>query len=409
MIEKVSRLLINVFVFSFIAKSLGPHAFGIYSYYIGITSIAIVFASGGFNEVAVKKIMEVNREGQKDPIVIPVLAIKIGLALIAILALNYHFDDPALDFYLYGIAMNSFSIAHAKFEAEARGSLLFKFLFVGTLCFSVIKCIAIGYDEPVRMLGYVFFAESAYTCLLPFVYLAARRVFSYSFRHINMLALVKESLPLWVSGAVAMLYLRTDQFVIQHYLGSAELGVYSLATRLVEAAFLLPSAALASIMGYLVVNGGKNEVFLYSLFFWVSAVLAVSLSVFGYFYIHFALGAAYVGAIVPLTVLSLSLPFTALRVINGKFLILHNLQMQSLYRSLISLLVNFVLSIVLVQWLGIVGVALATLITVVLASLFVDLLSDKTRAFYHKKIEAIGDCFGSAFYKRLLVMAKERA
>lgn len=409
MFEKISRLLINVFVFSYIAKMLGPHTFGVYNYYIGIISVAIVFASGGFNEIAVKKIMELSREGQKDGIVFPILAIKVGLALSAIVVLKYFFPNPDFDFYLYAILINSFSIAHAKFEAEARGNFIFKFLFCGTLIFSVVKCIAIGYDHPVRMLGYVFFVESVYTCLLPFIYLIYKRILSYSLRGISFVGLMKESLPLWVSGAVAMLYLRTDQFVIQHFLGSEQLGVYSLATRLVEGAFLLPAAALASIMGYLVVSGDKNEVFLYSLFFLASTVIALFLGFFGFFYIDLVLGAPYAEAVWPLLILSLCLPFTALRVINGKFLILHNLQMHSLYRSLISLVVNLVLSVILVQWLGIIGVALATLITVILASLFVDFISLKTKPFYAKKVQAISDCFSKDLYKRLFAMAKDRA
>jgi O-antigen/teichoic acid export membrane protein len=334
---------------------------------------------------------------------------KVSLALAAIVVLQYFFTDPALDFYLYAIIINSFSIAHAKLEAEARGSLLFRFLFFGTLVFSVIKCLAIGYDDAVRMLGYVFFVEAIYTCLLPFIYLVCKRVLSYSLTNVSLVELIKESLPLWVSGAVAMLYLRTDQFVIQHFMGSVPLGVYSLATRLVEAAFMLPSAALASIMGYLVVSGSKDEVFLYSVFFLTSMIIGISLSIFGFFYIHYVLGVAYAEAVWPLTILSLSLPFTALRVINGKFLILHNLQMHSLYRSLISLVVNFVLSVLLIQWLGIVGVALATLLTVVLSSLFVDFISPKTKPFYDKKIQAITDCFNKDLYKRLYALAKDRA
>jgi O-antigen/teichoic acid export membrane protein len=71
---------------------------------------------------------------------------------------------------------------------------------------------------------------------------------SFDFDWGSVWLILQEGLPLFVSTAFVMLYIRIDVFFLEYYRGNAEIGLYAAAYRLTESLPLIAGALTNSIL-----------------------------------------------------------------------------------------------------------------------------------------------------------------
>jgi O-antigen/teichoic acid export membrane protein len=81
--------------------------------------------------------------------------------------------------------------------------------------------------------------------------------------------------------------------------------------------------------------------------------------------------------------------FVALGATSSSWLINENLQQFAFYRSLSGAITNVILNLILIPNYGMVGAAIATVISYMIAGFVFDLFSNKTRRMFFMKIDAL--------------------
>jgi O-antigen/teichoic acid export membrane protein len=198
--------------------------------------------------------------------------------------------------------------------------------------------------------------------------------------------LVYKSLPFMLSIVAASIYMKIDQVMIRSMLGNSETGVYSVAVKLAEMWYFVPSLICASLFPA-IVNAKKISISLYysrvtslivlmmitSLFFVVPLFLAS-----GYI-VHSLYGSAYAGAIEPFRVYIWSSLSIFIMPALSAFITTENLGTKLLFSTVAGAIVNVLLNLVLIPVYGILGAAMATAVSYAIPALYLYLVFIKLK------------------------------
>ena len=182
--------------------------------------------------------------------------------------------------------------------------------------------------------------------------------------------LLKDSWPLILSGLVIAIYTKIDQVMIKNMLDSKELGYYAAAVRLSEAWYFIPVALTNSIFPA-IVNAKKvsNKFYfnrmqkLYDILAWMAIAIAVPVSIFSKDIINIIFGNEFQSAAPVLTIYIWAGVAVFLGVASSKYLITENFTKLSFFRTFIGMIFNVILNLILIPKYGIVGAAVATLVS----------------------------------------------
>ena len=127
---------------------------------------------------------------------------------------------------------------------------------------------------------------------------------------------------------------------------------------------------------------------LYDIMVWSAIGIAIPISFFSNWIIFFLYGEAYTTASTVLTIHIWSSVFVFLGLASDKYLLAENLMKFTLYRSCLGVIVNIILNVILIKTYGIIGAAISTLVTQIMASFIFDLLSKQTIKSFKMKLKS---------------------
>lgn len=402
--SKILKFVVNLLVFTYVVNSLGDVQFGRYSYFMAIASIVIVLAAGGLNEICVPELMQ-SRKGTAKSLA-NILILKLFYSIIGAVIAIIILPEEAI-FYGLAVLFGFTTVFISLLEARAKGFFISLYQSISIFVFALLKLVALSGENKVQNLGLVFFLEVVSSGMAAFIYSYIKGYVEFSFEFGKLRGLISRSWPLWVSGAVSILYIRTDQLIIKVFLDESSLGVYSLGAGIVGYALLIPNMLLASMMGYFsVVSDERNEEDVYGYCLVISLALTFVTILITYFFLDLVFDAVFDGSKVIIYILSLCIPFVTLRVVSGKYFIVRRLYKYSMARSILSLALNGVMSIILVQYYGIFGVACGTLIASLFSGILFDLLFSKTRPYAQTKLRSMRALLGKKWYIRQIKLIR---
>ena len=400
-LDKLIKLALNIVTFSVIAKFLSADIFGSYSYNLLIYTVLGVIISFGLDEISSKEIIKAYQEKKDDFFTILSISIKFFFALPLSIILICQYSN---EIFFYSLALLVLPFTSFKYHVEANGGGK-AFIMPNTLLmifFSFSKILVIFQDNPVRYLGYILLLESIAGLLLNCLFVNFSSI-KIKYNHTLAKKIMKLSLPLWTSAIIAIFANKIDQFYIEYFYGMTEYAGYSFSSRLIEISYTLPNIAMASMMGYLMTSKvSSKNVFQ---FFYTLTILTTFFSIIALFFV-FMFFDKYEKYLSVALILSLALPFNALRVCSGKFYILKDLTYLSLLRSIQGLIIISILIFVLGWLFGITGVAIAFLLTSIYTGIVVDLWHPETREMAKEKIDVLKSSFSLAAYVLLLQQFK---
>lgn len=178
------------------------------------------------------------------------------------------------------------------------------------------------------------------------------------------------------TGAVTARALkRLDGYVLWYFMGSAAVGVYSVAASLAELLLLLPRAIHATLISYVSTNSydvalrGTRQLLQTGARALIVATTCFAL--FGYMIIPAVFGAQFDLARSPFVILAFATAFLGLYVIGGAFVIGSNRPHVTSLIMMCSAALNVVLSLLLIPRFGLVGNAAATCVASSVAALMI--------------------------------------
>jgi len=187
---------------------------------------------------------------------------------------------------------------------------------------------------------------------------AARRNIAHS--------LAKRAIPLAIGALLISIFLRVDQVMLSRLMSMADVGIYSVAVKLVESLNFVPVIAGSLLLPiYSRHLGSENQPRLFRLSFrasaWAALLLTACLTLFGEDLLRFLWQERFLESLVPMRMLVWSIPLVFLGTLNGPMVIVLGLQRYTMVFNVVQTALNIGLNLVLIPQYGLTGAALSTL------------------------------------------------
>ncbi|WP_330704579.1 flippase [Novosphingobium resinovorum] len=209
-------------------------------------------------------------------------------------------------------------------------------------------------------------------------------------------AMLSESWMIFLGSAMALIYLKIDQVMLRWWEGPAEVGIYAVAARLSEVFYFIPAALVTSFFPRLIqLHKQEREVFnarfesLLALLALLAYAIMIGIFLFGPLLIKFAFGQQFEAAGPVLMVHMCSMPFIFMRYAFSRWMVVERFNVFSVISQGCGAIANVLLNIVLIPRYGMMGSAVATLISYAAASYFILLVSPRTRPIFFLMTKAL--------------------
>ncbi len=376
--EKILRILISFLVTVLVIRYLGPEQFGLLSYAISFYALFTAISVLGLENISIRELVKYPE--QRDNILGSVFLLRLvgGIVTIILIALTLFISGEPTDISILiliistSIVFQSFSVIDYYFRAEVKAKYSVYVMMASVLFTSSLKILLIVLEAPLIYFAIVFSVEfliAAAGFLLVYKH-NKLKIIKWKFRKETAVNLLKDSWPLILAGLVISIYTKIDQVMIKNMLDSKELGYYAAAVKLSEAWYFIPVALTNSIFPA-IINAKKvsNKFYfnrmqkLYDILAWMAISIAIPVSIFSREIINILFGSEFQSAAPVLTIYIWAGVAVFLGVASSQYLITENFTKLSFFRTFIGMIFNVILNLILIPKYGIVGAAVATLVS----------------------------------------------
>jgi O-antigen/teichoic acid export membrane protein len=377
--DKVLRMGVGVFVGVWIARYLGPEQFGLLSFATAFIGLFGAIATLGLQGIVVRDIVRDPASKEKTLGTAAALLFVGGLISYSLILATIFWlraDDTlakAIVAILGSIMLFKVSeVAVYWFESQVLSKYTVWVQNGVFLVFAAVKVGLILQGAPLIAFAWAMMAEVAVVAILLLVMLGLRgprlRQLSVSAKRAKIL--LADSWPLLLSGIAIVIYMKIDQIMLGQMIGDEAVGIYSVAVRLSEIWYLIPTIIVASVFPALTKSHRENqpEFFarlqrLYGNLVKLAIVIAIIVTLLSSQLINLIFGSPYRDSAGVLSWHIWGSIFVFFGVAWSKWIVLEGLQRVSATMHLMSLIANILLNLMLIPSYGSLGAAAATTIS----------------------------------------------
>lgn len=376
-VSKVLSTILALVAIGFITRYLGTEGFGNYAIVLAFLSFFAAISDLGLYQIATR---EISREGaDEEKILSNVLAIRL-LASVAIFALS-----PAIVwFFAYPVEVkqgiviiaasyvfsSSYQVLNGIFQKNlamdkvAIGELIGKIVQVATVIAAVKLKLEFNWIISAVLLNMVVSFIIIYVLSKKYVKLSLRFDFAY------WKSFLKKSIPMGVAAIVAFVYFKMDTILLSIMKGSAEVGIYNAAYKVLENITFFPAmiaGLVMPIMAHSIFKDRKrfNEVSnkTFKVFFVLVVPLLIGTLFLADGIIALIGGAGFVEAGQVLRILVFALALIFFGQFFNTILIVGNLQKKLMWILSFAAIINVCLNFILIPKFSYLGSAYVSVIT----------------------------------------------
>ncbi|MEZ9957537.1 oligosaccharide flippase family protein [Vibrio splendidus] len=383
LLSKVLSLLITFICTALAARELGVELFGTYSLIKSIVTFIFVFSSIGNDIYIISKASE----GKQSVNLRHLYILRMLVFFILVIPVFVNFESYlALVLSLtYLLHLSNFGIIYCLVNRKGRDyfkSSLISFV----ICISFTILISVGFLS----ISYIYIIPLYYLILNGLMFNFSIKMLSINFPYHNFFETVKmlwrDVWPIMLTSSLVFLYTRVDIFMMSSLMGSKEVGTYSIAMQLTEPLSFVVTSFAASIVANLKNESKKHDkdvlvvryikiVNLYSLSILIGSFL------FGEYFILLIFGHEYQSSYIPLLILSFSKLFVFANTFISSVMIVDGNYLSRLFRTIITLALNVIISYILIPIYGMNGAAISVLITQAMSLTLVNFYFTNTRQY----------------------------
>lgn len=397
-----------------VGKYLGPEDYGALGYARSVGMIFLVFAGLGLQQIIVRNLVK-DRENERKILGTGLIMRLIGAVatLLIYFLLTFILPDDQVTIYLTYFVVGSaffqaFDVFDYQFQSRVQAHYGVKSRSFSTFTFVGLQFFLVIIEADLIWFGLAFLIRNALAGLgqLFWYWTKFESPFKLTVDMEYGKNLLKDSWPLVFSGMVVIVYMKVDQIMIKYMLDKEAVGYYTSALRFSEIWFFLGPMLANSLFPAIISAKEKSEKLyydrlqnFYNLCVWVALGIGIPMALFGPWFLQlpFLFGEKFAPAGPVLQVHIWSLSFVFLGAASSKQMVAEDLQKITLYRTLLGAFVNILLNLTLIPWIGIIGAAVATLISQAVASYLGYAFSPKTRKVFQMQTRAL--TFYSLFQK----------
>lgn len=401
MLEQLLRMVAGLFIGVWVARYLGPESFGLLSYVLAFFAIFMGITKLGLDGVVVREL--VNKPDECKIYIGTAFWLKVASAVLMIalifiitpLASSDNQTNKYLMIVGLGLFFQSFEVIEFYFQSKVMLKMVSISKIFQLLLSSIVKIFLVlneaSLDYFIMLVTFDMFSLALSTYM---IYKVKGEPFFYNTFDFQLAKeLLMSSWPLILSAFSISLAMRIDQIMISEFIGNYYVGIYSAGVRIAEVFGVLAIVTSTSLYPMIINRVSNNQMNdikrLIRIGFYILIISSVIIILFSKLIILMLFGDEYTEASLVLSILVFSIPFTYINLITSKVLISENKTKDVMYRQYILLGMNVFLNLFLIPKYGVVGAALATLLSDVIVSVFVDLIFPKNRGLGILKIKSL--------------------
>ncbi|RPI74388.1 MAG: flippase [Ignavibacteriales bacterium] len=381
--ERTIRLIVNFLINIYVIRYLGPDDFGLLSYAISFAALFTTFSTLGLDNIIIREL--VKEPGKRDVYLGSVFLMKVAGALSSLILIAGTLiltNDSSLTVVLIFLiasstVFQSLNVIDFYFQSKVLSKYPVIVQFITVIISAIIKFILIQSSADLWFFAGVITLESILWAIgFIIVYrLQNLKILNWRFNKEISKQLLKDAWPLVLSGLFIAVYMKIDQVMIKNMLNDEEVGFYAAAVKISEAWYFIPMAVSSSLFPA-IVNAKKIGMALYEsrmqklydILTWMSFGIAIPVTFFSEAIIKILFGPEYISSSGVLTIYIWAGVSVFLGVASSQYLLTENLTKLSFYRTFVGMILNIVLNFLLIPIYGIIGSAVATLISYTLAT-----------------------------------------
>lgn len=397
-IEKLAKVFFSFLVISILAKTQNLAAVGEFAYHMAIFSVLTVVVNFGTEQIIVFNTSENANKSEKVKLInYLLLRVIIGILSIGFLYISSKFgiiNQEYLPYFCLSIIVQSLYVIipyyqgifnYKKVSLTITISLAFSF-FIKLI---ILRSLDDSFFPLIITLDSFIISSS-----LVIIYFWDRSL-TFKAKDISFIDIKNifyGSFPLFISALGIIIYSRTDQIIIRNVLGEEQSGLYSSVIKLSEIfTFVIPivvnlALSLASKLQE------KDEIYyirLFKLLNIYSILCILFIALFGKHLVTIIFTEEYTEVYLVLLIYSLSLLPIVIGSASNVWLIKNGLQKFKVARVMLGVFVNIVLNFLLIPIYGLMGAALATVLSQLVSSFFANYLSKKTRPLFFLQAKSL--------------------
>ncbi|MDQ7878367.1 flippase [Microbacterium sp. QXD-8] len=387
--------LANAVISLLVVTALSMEDYGAYSYAIAVTGIAMSIMNAGLGGLVVRYLVE--HRSQNRALVTAMLISRsalacAGYACAALLALTAGNEVVLVATLVALVALFGKALEgpEAWFLSQLRSRRTATLRVSVTLVAFSARLAAIIFFPSLLVFVALFVLEAILSGIAILVaYLREPDSPGLSRPDIRTSAeLIRESLPLLLSGVANQVTLKANVIIVQALLGATSVAVFSVAARISELAYFLPVVFMNSLLPHLMSLRFESEdpsaykammKKAYGRALWAGIGVGLVVGVVSAFAIPWIFGPEYGDSVPVLAIYLCATPFVFMAAVYSKWIIVEKVLWASLVRHCIGAIVSIGASIALVPVAGVTGAAAATVLAYVSASYVAAFFSRLTR------------------------------
>lgn len=395
MAQQIYSMILSLIVGSLSARYLGPSNYGLLNYGASIITFFTIISKLGLDGVIINEIVK-----QKNK-----LPSYLGSALVARLAISVLsigmvqsiviFLEPDNELLHVVTLLQTFSIVfqcYEVFQYWYQVELKMKYISIATMIALTVTAIwritllATGSSvEFFALTNSIRYLVCGFVVII--IFFASTKV-KLKFSFTDLKYLLSMSHHYIVSSLAVTLYSQIDKVMIGNQIGSEALGLYTAGSTIACLWEFVPNAIINSARPIILEKREKNYKqyikLLQLLFLGISilgVIVGIGITLLGNVGIWILYGEEYSGAYWPLVVILWSTSFAMISTARGIWLVAEDLNHYAKDFTIAGAIVNVILNAILIPLIGIVGGAIATLVSQVTVCFIMPYLIKNTREF----------------------------
>ncbi len=398
MMARVGTLVIKMLTGIAVANYLGSSGNGILAYPMAIITFFMAASALGLDAYITREILQ--RPQDKNTLLGTAFRMRIlaGLAALPLIAISYFLiqafaaNKPEAPFqYILIVSfvciLQSITIIDSYFQAQVQGKKIMIVQVFANLLSAALKLFLIFSNASLSAFIWALLADSiflaiGYTALYQ---RSGESIFHWNYNSKVAKQLLKHAWPLAFSAVLVTLYMKIDLLMIDAFMNSSALGVYSTVVNLSESWYFIPVATVSALFPA-IMNARKDDQVryqkrlqnLYDLMSFLSVGIAIVMTFASPFLYKILYKPEYASGASILAIHVWAGVFVFLGSASGQYLIAESYLKLSLLRTAFGAIVNIGLNLWWIPLYGIKGAAYASLIAYAAATFFI-LFIPKTR------------------------------
>lgn len=403
--DKLVQMSLALVVGVWVVRYLGPEKYGALSYAIAFVALFAFIAKLGMDEIAVREFVSYPEKKGKIFGTSVILRFFAALAAVvcATVAIYFVKHGDTQTFWLTFIISLSFvfqisDIIDFWFQSQIKSKYTVMVRSGVSITVALIKIVLVLTKAPLIDFAAVILLESLLVSVGFYFFFLQQKTADLKLKIDLSVAkqILKDSWPLILASVAVAVYMKIDQVMIGSMLGDKPLGIYSVAVTLSEIWYFFPVVVCASVFPAIIYSKKisqelyhKRLQMLFDTMVWVAIIIAALITIFSSSIISILFGKAFIQASTVLSIYVWAGVFVFMGVVSSKYWVAENLTKISLYITFVGAIANVLLNLWLIPRMGIVGSALATLISYGLTGSILIVFFKRARIIFLMQIKSL--------------------